>query len=168
MLLGKIVWKIKRKNDHLLPFLKFGPLAPLPFSPLGPPIAGPAARLGRSAQQPRQPLPRACARAQPLTAWPHLSAPPPTPRSPRAGQVAKPQPSPTNGVVGAPPPRASAASNSSQTPPRAPGCPPLSFSRLPSTEEGRSHRPEPSPSSNDRPSARTASSEPPPTPFPPW
>ena len=110
MLLGKFVWKIKRKkNDHLLPFLSFGPLAPLPFFP-----AAQQPRQPSRAPRPlglgslagplgRQPLPRACARAQPLTARPHLSAPPPTPRSPRAGQIAKPQPSPTNGVVGAPP-----------------------------------------------------------------
>ena len=68
MPLGKFVWKIKRKNEHLLPFLVFGPRAipwqppaqlpsPLsapaqlasPFSSLGPAPA--ASRAPRSAQQ---------------------------------------------------------------------------------------------------------------------
>ena len=90
-----------RKGKNLIPspFLNFGPLAPSLFPaaqhrspapqprqpgraprPFGP--ASPAGPLGR------QPLPRACARAQPLTPGPRLSAPPPSSRNRRPGQAA--------------------------------------------------------------------------------
>ena len=136
------------------PFLVFGPHGLFPARPVHPPLPLPAQPSRRSrpssraqpgtaaqprasaslAQQPRLRPHQATARAQPLTARAHLSAPPPTSRSPRAATVAHER------RRRSAPPRASAASNSSPTPPRAPGCPPLSFSRLPSTEEGRNRR----------------------------
>ena len=137
MPLGKFVWKIKRKNDYLLPSLTFGPHGLFPARPVHPPLPFPAQPSRRSrpssraqpgtaaqprasvspAQQPRLRPHQATARAQPLTAQAHLSAPPPTSRSPRAATVAHER------RRGSTPPRASAASNSSPTPPRAPGCP---------------------------------------------
>ena len=171
MLLGKFVWKIKSENDHLpLPCFRptwpFSRAARSPSSPLPrsaqPPLS---AQQPRPAQQPRLRPHQATARAQPLTARAHLSAPPPTSRSPRAATVAHER------RRGSAPPCALAASNSSPTPPRAPGCPPALIFAL-AKHRGRPQPPLPwSPGSaivELGTSARTASSEPPPSPFPPW
>ena len=96
-----------------------------PFSPQPSSRASPAARLDR-------PRPVADCLAPPVGTAPNL------PLALRQS-IAMPQLPPTNGVVGAPPlvPR---PLQIAARPPRAPGCPPLSFSRLPSTEEGRNRR----------------------------
>ena len=111
---GKICLENKKENEHLLPFLVFGPRAislatvgpalPLPF----PAQPGTAAQPRASASPAQQPLGPAAVpgnrprpRAQPLTARARLSAPSSPPRSsePPGLAACRNRPTPRRGSV---------------------------------------------------------------------